>query len=456
MTHRSKVDIDIHRGYNRDDNVTSQGFTKYYISKGVNVFITIENRADLNNYRLIKHSLERGYSIDTIKNGEYLALFKPPPSKKTTVTVFYSISDITHENPLLVQFGEGYNGYYTTTDSTNWSKQNGINESNIKKTLEKLNCQKNQYHVIKISEGIGYSCPSCSTQPVLVSPGSSYYTHTVYGYIGELRDGDIEQRGVTLTGRISSVYVYWSKWETPKPLLINIQGSTWYQRTDLVSSKWTPVSQHIPRNFSDKTNILRILIGYYSPTVTIDIGDGKGLSESGSGTTYKDPGSQDNQETISLRRDDVKVDKKGTEYIGFTHFVSSKPAFIAREIKHNSNTLEDVKPNYPLDSVTAFYFGDEPSEEKKLLLVELKKFDKTYKYYERAKKDAPIWTELIRGGEENRQLYGPSLKEELEKLKKIAGYSTAGGLATAETVNFALDTGWSIFRRVTAIFTAAI
>ncbi|AFZ79857.1 hypothetical protein BEWA_027060 [Theileria equi strain WA] len=47
-------------------------------------------------------------------------------------------------------------------------------------------------------------------------------------------------------------------------------------------------------------------------------------------------------------------------------------------------------------------------------------------------------------------------KSTLRKVLEGFGGTTAGGLATAEAVNYTLNTGWSIFRRVTAIFTAAI
>ncbi|AFZ80380.1 hypothetical protein BEWA_032330 [Theileria equi strain WA] len=476
MARGKTVDVDIYRGYDGDDKIQYFNGRKCYTSNNGKVFISQVFGAGSTNYKQLIHTPEDG-KVGTIKSQYYLQ-FVSQPSNETSLTVFYSKDDIKHETPLIVQFGE--NNYYITSDSTHWRSTGNIGVDHIKKKLDEQNCKRRGYHVIDISKtgNQPYPCPSsCNTATIAVSPlqrsDYSYYTHTIHGNIGELRENEKEQTGFNLIGRISNAYVYWSQWETKKPLLIYLSDGKWYKRKGLDESIWETVSTNRPGTLSDSTNISKILIEYYSPTVTINVGDGRGLEDRGS-TTYKDQGSLGREETINITRHDIKLDEGSTEYTSFVNYVNDRPGFKTREIKHNSNTLDGIKPDYPLYAITAYYFGQDPSDEKKLLLVELKlSGGTTFKYYQKDK-NGNNWTELNRGEKGTDRLQNKDLKDKLDALKREhvsdppasgpsagakAGYSTAGvmtPLATAEAVNYTLDTGWSIIRRVLAIFTAVV
>ncbi|EKX72199.1 hypothetical protein BEWA_046630 [Theileria equi strain WA] len=459
MVQVNTVDVDIYRGY-QGDKIIQQYRQKCYISGNGRVNIDIESRPNLIYYRVITHTPEGGHSIETIKSTHCLTNFSPPPSNKTSVTVFYSLSDPTHETPLIVEFGDLKNEYYTTEDGNKWTKARNITVEHLKKHLDEQNCKRRNFHVIDISKkssASDYKCPGCNEQVSVSSfsptSGYTYYTHSIRDYyIGELRYNTEDQTGLTCSSMITKVHVYWYK-DDEKPLLICLSGgnSFWYKREALSSKAWTEVSKDRPSSISDEPNILRILLGYHSPEVTINVGYRNGLDRSGKSSTYRD-----NSETISIRRDDVMVGNKSTGYIGFTHSVSGKSWFKVREIKHGETQLTSIKLPCIFTSVEVYYHGKDPSDEKKLLLIGLEKMNGQNKhvYYSRP---------LVTGGtwameEHSIQLEQNKLRQMLDALKMahfpesptttIVGSSVGSGLGGAGLGALAVWKGPSLLARL--------
>ncbi|EKX72221.1 hypothetical protein BEWA_046850 [Theileria equi strain WA] len=364
---------------------------------------------------------------------EDLSIYTTP---YTTAHVYFWEGDSRHRNPLLLGLEQtsGIFSYYILSGGgtdKKWKYESDIDAGNLKDKLDKLNCEKNQAHIIDISRNSSpnkYTCltKECGASITFANYGAndySYYLHVLDTSIRRFKDGEKEQTGINSSETSSQVYVY----HCPKgrygiPLLIYFPGSShWFERTSLNSTKWTEVSPDKPSGYNDNPKILE-LIKTKLPIVTINVGDTNGFSQSasGSGTTYTDPGTMDNPETISLTKNDVLESEKKAEYTSFVHCVQGKPYFVAKGIKHNGDTLQGIPSNFILKTVTAYYSGKGPELKvddlslDDLLLVgfEKKNGPNNYMYYGR-KSGGPTWT-VIPG--KTKKLDGKDLTTQLKKL----------------------------------------
>ncbi|AFZ79898.1 hypothetical protein BEWA_027470 [Theileria equi strain WA] len=333
------------------------------------------------------------------------------------ISVYYWSLDNTCSKPLLIQLGSG-NTYYITEGGDGWKNQSDINDTNLRKKLNKQNCKRNQAHTIDLSNkgNTTYSCPSCRAS-IRVYNSGSYGGITSYGHaitsISGFKDNTDDQIGLPSLKDVSSVTVFWSK-SGGIPLLIAHQNGwhNWYRRNSDTVNTWSEVSQYDrPTGPSDEDGNMQKLLqrNYYYPSIIIDL-------SRPTNATYSDKGTGID---ITVRSTSV--------YGGYHMFEHSLRGglFKLNGVQHTEQTnlngiTSDGELGRKLESITACYYGDHPSEEKRLLLVELvvSERETKYKYYYRTTKGADSWTKLDRSEGETTRLKDNSLKEELERLKK--------------------------------------
>ncbi|AFZ79838.1 hypothetical protein BEWA_026870 [Theileria equi strain WA] len=355
--------------------------------------------------------------------------------------VYFWEGDSSHTSPLILQLGEST---FYKLHGKKWKHESGINEGTLKKKLDKENCAWNQAHVAKIAEkgtgsGTNYQCIGCS-KPITVRNypviGYSYSIHYIAGsYIRRFKDGGTEQIELALTGKISSVYVYHYPLTDGIPLLIRLSGSSaiWFEKESIDSNNWKQISNNPQGNYlGNNTNILKLLRAKL-PTVTIDLG--KTNATSGSDTEYHYPSGEDEKDKIN-----VTINKLAEGFIGFSHSVLNKSAFILGGVKYGEGTaFSGISSSSILKGVTAYYDGNGPEFQlENLLMVKLEKRgtgSNNYEYYTRGDedKDGTTWTVLEGFGKteklETSELTTKlkNLKEELDKPSSPSGLQGPNG-----------------------------
>ncbi|AFZ79823.1 hypothetical protein BEWA_026720 [Theileria equi strain WA] len=403
-------------------------------------------------YEKFKHAPTGGISsmrlLSTKKGGTSIA-FEDPRIYITPYNeayIYFWTGDNSHRNPLLLELKSTSNtpSYYTLKSDgigvdTKWKTESGIQDNNLKKELDKLNCKWNDAHIVKIAEKPSsspsyYDCPGCGSKPVTVTNNEtndySYYAHHILGgYFRIFKDKETEQTGITLTGITSTsttltgtrstVYVYWyPKGSEGIPLLIYLQEplNKWFERESLGSNRWTPVSSNLPSDYKDDQKILGHLKAIL-PTVSINIGHADGLEASESSTTYPDPSGDGRGKAIKATRKDIEEPEKSTKYVSISHCVDNKSYFMVKQVTDSSNSpLPNIPPNQVVKRIIAYYYGTDFKPEK-LLTVGFEKRgtdSNNYEYYSRGSRDSS-WT-LDAG--QNTELDGNRLTAQLKELKE--------------------------------------
>ncbi|AFZ79804.1 hypothetical protein BEWA_026530 [Theileria equi strain WA] len=401
-------------------------------------------------YKKFTHSLETkdSFRVLSTKISRNNIPFNPPVygTLCSEVFVYYWTGDTYYSQPLLIQLGEEGKYYTTNSDGNNWTKSEEPNDGDLKKKLDKLNCEKNKAHQIDISETSGsrsttYNCPSCSLKLITVinydtndvSTDYSYYLHYASNSFSRFKDGQTEQSGIAFTAITSTVFVYhYPKGDYGIPLLIYLLGSAsgWYQRESLGSTAWKPVIGDKPGHPSEHTSsdpkIVKLLKDIL-PTVTIDVG------KTNTQTGYEDPGPPGGQ-----KKEQIKVERQDLEegYTSFAHTVQGKYDFILGEVKHCDDTTLSEISSFIIKSVTAYYYAKGGFTYENLLLVGFEKRSSSsdnYEYYIRGDedKDGTSW-KLDR--QQASKLDVPKLTQELAKIKerlekKKSKGKEAGGLS---------------------------
>ncbi|EKX73574.1 hypothetical protein BEWA_036100 [Theileria equi strain WA] len=362
---------------------------EYYYQDGKEGIIVIltENLPKAPGYKKLEYKPEdQVVKIKGIKKGDTPQNVLPNPSGYSNVTevaVYYWELDSSYSNPLLIQLvklGIDEEYYTSTPENPNyWTKQGGINNSNLKDRLDKQNC-KNGVHTVKISYKIrgttsyslGYYCPVCNqriTVSYLDPPDHDhyhYYSHTI-GHPGSsssisvsgFKDKDNYQVGLPPVKGAQFISVYWRQF-TGKPLLIayqqNYNTTYWFKRNASDGNTWSEVSPNLipdPRDTSHYRNKIKELLDLkeYYPKLTPDLSKIDKYSDSSG---------------ISII---VKVVSRGAYII--EHSLNGQQ-FKLDKVKHKSKVLKGISSDYPLIGVRAYYDKDgNPETEDKFDLVEL-------------------------------------------------------------------------------------
>ncbi|AFZ80388.1 hypothetical protein BEWA_032410 [Theileria equi strain WA] len=224
-----------------------------------------------------------------------------------------------------------------------------------------------------------------------------------------------DQVGLPPVKGVSTIYVYFnSKNSRGIPLLITYQQDfgekSWFRRNTKSGNTWSEVCQYErptdPSDDSDnKIKGLLQHLGYY-PSIIPD------LSNLGN---YSD---ESTDIGVTVRASFIE-----DGYSKFEHSLRGGLFELKGVIHGTGNTpLTGISSNYPIESVSAYYYGGaDPQDMSKLLLVEfvIKNNQTTYKYYHKQNKEDLTWSEYSVPGQGTTQLRGTPLKEELDKLKKV-------------------------------------
>ncbi|EKX73061.1 Cytosol aminopeptidase family, catalytic domain containing family [Theileria equi strain WA] len=414
-------------------------------------------------YRKFTHTPKGGSIKEILHKGSALSGINL--SSHTSVSVYYWTLDTDYSQPLLIQLGEGINEYYIRSNDDNWTKYHDSNS--LQKDLDKQNCTRNRAHIVLISDkSDGYQCPGCDTQKinVLTSSPSGYNSHRhSIGYSSSIsvttfKDDKNGQVGLPPVKDAQYVIVYRRKSGDTNPLLIYYKQDEekWFRRNTSDGNTWSEVSKDKkPTNPNEDTDgkIKDLLqLSEYHPQITLDL--------STSATNYSDSNTGIH---ITVRSSPVEGG-----YSEFEHSLFGG-LFTVKSVMHGTTPLTGITSDGQLDSVTAYYYGDHPSEEKRLLLVELRsRGGIKYQYFHRETKDAKDWKEYSISDQESTRLQGKYLKTELDKLKKVqfpSGKSTlrkvlegcgetgaAGGVG-AEAYNFFFNPDKSATRQIIRLLT---
>ncbi|EKX72266.1 hypothetical protein BEWA_047310 [Theileria equi strain WA] len=382
---------------------TDNGGGYYYESNSGRVDLTDDWYPDPEGtYRKFVHTLKDG-KIGNINNGGTPQNGFGTLTTYTSVSVYYWSRDNSFSNPLLIQLGTGDNEYYASADGTSWAKDHEASTSKLRDSLNKQNCGKNNAHIIKISEKSsgGYKCPMCSKDIQLSyqnQSGYDHYRHTISDSfsVTSFRDGNDWQLGLPSLRDISHIQVYCDSTSRGKLLLIYYDhgGHNWFKRNTSTENTWSGFP-------NDKVLELLNSDNYY-PKITIKLSTSAGKSYS------------DNGILITMRSSHI-----GDGYRKHEHSLCGG-LFELNGITHKNVPLTDIKSTSLLLSISAYYYGENLTGEKNLLLVELRSSGRgtTYNYYQRITKDAKNWTQLPITEKETDQLTGNNLRTELDRLKK--------------------------------------
>ncbi|EKX72410.1 hypothetical protein BEWA_048770 [Theileria equi strain WA] len=444
-SHSKPVTIDISKypGGSEKQSVQS-GDDKggyYYDSGSRRVLLTDDWFPDPEGiYRKFTHTPGDGCTIGDIKKGGESQTGFGTLTTYDSVSVYYWGQDHHCSTPLLVQLGEG-NEYYIRSSGNTWTNAN-INTGNLRKKLDEQNCEKNKAHIIKIAEKSGYQCPGCTAQWIAVSPLSQHnyrrYKHIISSdtstpSITRFQCTEQDQLGFPSLkdARSSVIKVYWNRSGTPL-LIHNSQtggGNRWFRRNKSTENTWSEIGTNNPNrpgHSDDKDNIKKLLeLPDYHPQIVLDLSKSSG--------TYTD--------TTTDILITVRTSPIGDSYWRYQHSLCGG-LFEATVINYENSVLSGIESsNDKLDSVTTYYYGDNPSDENNLLLVGLEKRDNSYVYYGR-KDGGSTWI-LLDGKDKTSKLQDSSLTNKLKDLKEKlnadhqkqviihAVGGTVGGLATA-------------------------
>ncbi|EKX72390.1 hypothetical protein BEWA_048570 [Theileria equi strain WA] len=158
---------------------------------------------------------------------------------------------------------------------------------------------------------------------------------------------------------------------------------------------------------TDSKNIKSLLEQLSTPHVTIDLDNC---------ATYNPKGN-------SHKFDVEKSQVTSSGYYQFTHTKNSSNGepFTVKSVVHGQgNVLDGIQPSDKLTNISGHYYGDNPSDEKKLLLVGLlkKNGSNKYVYYSRPLVSGGSWTKIVRTNNQTTALNEDELKPMLDALKK--------------------------------------
>ncbi|EKX72311.1 hypothetical protein BEWA_047760 [Theileria equi strain WA] len=254
---------------------------------------------------------------------------------------------------------------------------------------------------------------------------SAGYTSIFHGYgfisftISKIATnyGSISQDILPQNGtRVSRLKVYYNGTvSTDDPLLIYFLQSDgtkkWICR-HLGDKQWVELERGAPTSDVDSSKIKTLLDKLSTPKIIIDV--------SKTGGQYQ-PDGNTLQFTV-----DKSVVNGSQDYYGFKHTESGNKGFMIKEVIHKGDTLSGITSDgelgRKLESITAYYDGDSPTDPTKLLLVELVSRNNE-RYFYRKTKGASTWSNYP-GPEGTGKL--TDLKELLDRLKEddFPGLST--------------------------------
>ncbi|EKX72536.1 hypothetical protein BEWA_050040 [Theileria equi strain WA] len=247
---KKEVTIDITK---RPENTQNDGKGGYYYESGkVRVNLTDEWFPDPEGtYRKFTHTPESGNIQSITHNGKPLSGITSLGDHKS-VSVYYWSLDSTCTRPLIIQLG-GKDEYHTDPDDddNNWSQQGDINTGNLRQKLDEQNCNRNNSHIIDLSEKsiTTYNCPSCGSKQIGVSYTNATIirtttsTYTISSSrISSFKYVNTWQRGLPSIRAVGVIFVYWyNSGKTPIIVYQSI-SQRYFRRSSSNSNTWTEVS----------------------------------------------------------------------------------------------------------------------------------------------------------------------------------------------------------------------
>ncbi|EKX74116.1 hypothetical protein BEWA_041540 [Theileria equi strain WA] len=316
------------------------------------------------------HKPKDGYAIGELKNKGKEQIINATLSDYKSISLFYWPS--TENQIFILQLGDG-DDYYYTNDSTKWTKNQSVNSRNLLNELDEYNCLWNGIHVADISQNFSdirraYDCPSCSKYTprniglILYDTYKSShqyvrYNHNVGGKVGNVRNG--EYTILSVPEGINSLYVYWSTGGKETPLILSYLAQRkhiWYSRYD-GDSRWrleSTLTQDPPKETPEK---IRSLIQQYSiPRIILNLQREQANSYHPEGNILQ-----------------FKVEKKSIDDSGYHEYKHSRVergTFKVKEIFYGEKKLTGMEREGSTDSVSAYYFGENPTYDN-LVLIQL-------------------------------------------------------------------------------------
>ncbi|AFZ80454.1 hypothetical protein BEWA_033070 [Theileria equi strain WA] len=394
------IDISYYPG---GQTVKQDGGGYYYESTGGTVLLTDEWYPDPEGtYRKFTHTPENGKIGNIMHNKNSLSGFGSFADKKS-VSVYYWSLDNTCSKPLLIQLGSG-NTYYITEGGDGWKNQSDINDTNLRKKLNKQNCQRNQAHVIDLSNKSNgnYTCLSCQKQIQVYSNsygGTTYYTsRSSYRLsVNSFRDKDVNswQLGLPSLNGASGVNVYWNG-SGRNPLIVyqQVGNQRYFRKNAGNGTSWIEVS-----NAGSLPN------GQTPTITTLDFSSSSGITYDGGSSSI----------SITVLRSHI-----GEGYYGYQYSLRGAP-FMISGVKHNSTPLTGISFQDALTSVSGYYYGgNNPTDQSNILLIEVvASGNSKYSYFYRRTKDADKWAEYSISGGGTTRLQGKGLTQKLDELKEL-------------------------------------
>ncbi|EKX72501.1 hypothetical protein BEWA_049680 [Theileria equi strain WA] len=367
-------------------------------------------------------------------------------------TVYYSLTDSTYIDPLLVVLTpENLTGdpMYVSSkyliskhnDNVQWEmcrvKDGFVVDHAIEEILKniqentKLNLEKNPDLKEKLkditydlfidltrnfdkNEGQYTSDDKQIPYRKIVSTGYSFISHaeTFNGFtVKEIktRETTIKHPTIPINARIRKLCVFYSGTsETTDPLLIYFLersgNAKWIYRY-LGDKEWKILSAGAPSSYTDSKRILELLNEYSVSSVMVDL--------SNTGGSYIPDGN-----TLTFKVTSTE-DPPNSGFWKFKHTSATGQTFQVKSVKHTEKTqLSGISSSGPLDSVSAYYYGGStPADLTRLLLIELSSSGGgRHKYFHRETKDAHTWSEYHGSGGGSKL---EDIKKTLDDLKKV-------------------------------------
>ncbi|EKX73004.1 hypothetical protein BEWA_015650 [Theileria equi strain WA] len=410
MNKGKTVDIDIGKKAQKGNGVEQDENGYHYTSSnGGTVNLTDDWFPEPEGtYRKFTHT-PKGGKIGSINSGNQGLNTFTGLATYNSVSVFYWSDDNTFRNPLLIQLGSENDDYYTDPEGDNtWSKQSGVHNGTLRKTLDKENCKRNYAHVLDISKknNTNYNCPSCDTGTKINVSYSSVASiissaYTIPGArspfsVTSFKNDNNWQAGLPSLKDVKNVKVIWSSYVGNNKPLLSVTPQTgnkrYFRRNAENGNAWIEVTASQSSLPNGETPTL----------ATLDLSRHAGTYTNGD---------------VKIT---VRVSHIGDGYYRYQYSLCGGP-FRATKVQNNSSTLSGIEYlDGTLDSISAYYFGS-TTEPPNLLLVELRsQGGKNYNYFCRETKDAHTWSPCLgSGGETGKQLVGSSLKQTLDAIRKV-------------------------------------
>ncbi|EKX72695.1 hypothetical protein BEWA_012540 [Theileria equi strain WA] len=328
-------------------------------------------------YKSFTHRPYGGYTIkNIICPNTYGFRFNGNTSATSTVEVFVWNDRSKESNPLLLRLNNGVSpAYYSTVTGSNWKGVESIDPSGLIKLLERTNCRINGIHLLDINQTTNsasdiYNCPSCYSGSSTITRYEKhmsqyeyvrYYYASSSGNFGNVRNSD--QTIALPPGIVPHLYVYWSIGTNATPLILSypVEGKyQWYIRS-CGDTKWNiegTLTGQNPGLYNNPGKIQDFIQKNVTPNIIINLQQER--------TNSYHP--KDNTLEFNV---EVTENPEHSGYYEYKHSMVGEGTFKVRSVEHGRKTLDGIKPEKIISSISGFYWGDNTKDDNRLLLVHI-------------------------------------------------------------------------------------